>query len=248
MIKFFRKIRQDLLSKGKTGKYLKYAIGEIILVVIGILIALGINNWNQERIGHKKELDLLKNLKEELYQNVSIIKEIDSVYTLREKECKEGVAILKQASTVDMILKADSLLTTRWAVFRINRSTYDEMLNNGSFYSLNNKGLKQAIRKHFTYANNYLKSFQEINENGQDIAYNENLNIIDILEDRMNNEYPTLKGLDTTWITNQNSPQYLALYKKGKYFTKTNRLRKRMIGQFIGSCEELAKRIEIEIK
>jgi len=49
MIKFFRKIRQNLLSEGKTGKYLKYAIGEIILVVIGILIALSINNWNENR-------------------------------------------------------------------------------------------------------------------------------------------------------------------------------------------------------
>ena len=49
MIKFFRKIRQNLLSEGKTGKYLKYAIGEIILVVIGILIALSINNWNDNQ-------------------------------------------------------------------------------------------------------------------------------------------------------------------------------------------------------
>lgn len=49
MIKFLRKIRQNLLSEGKTGKYLKYAIGEIILVVIGILIALSINNWNDIR-------------------------------------------------------------------------------------------------------------------------------------------------------------------------------------------------------
>ncbi len=49
MIKFFRKIRQNLLSERKTGKYFKYAIGEIILVVIGILIALQINNWNEKR-------------------------------------------------------------------------------------------------------------------------------------------------------------------------------------------------------
>ncbi|WP_299098408.1 DUF6090 family protein [uncultured Winogradskyella sp.] len=49
MIKFFRKIRQNLLSENKTGKYFKYAIGEIILVVIGILIALQINNWNEKR-------------------------------------------------------------------------------------------------------------------------------------------------------------------------------------------------------
>jgi hypothetical protein len=52
MIKFFRKIRYDLMEKNKTGKYLKYAIGEIILVVIGILIALSINNWNQK---HKND-------------------------------------------------------------------------------------------------------------------------------------------------------------------------------------------------
>ena len=47
MIKFFRKIRYDLMENNNTGKYLKYAIGEIILVVIGILIALQINNWNE---------------------------------------------------------------------------------------------------------------------------------------------------------------------------------------------------------
>ena len=49
MIKFFRKIRYDLMEINKTGKYLKYAIGEIVLVVIGILIALSINNWNESR-------------------------------------------------------------------------------------------------------------------------------------------------------------------------------------------------------
>ncbi len=47
-MKFFRKIRQNLLLENKAEKYLKYAIGEIFLVVIGILIALSINNWNQK--------------------------------------------------------------------------------------------------------------------------------------------------------------------------------------------------------
>ncbi|WP_223115320.1 DUF6090 family protein [Hanstruepera ponticola] len=59
MIKFFRKIRQNLLSEGKTEKYLKYAIGEIILVVIGILIALQINNWNEKRKERNKEDQLI---------------------------------------------------------------------------------------------------------------------------------------------------------------------------------------------
>ena len=67
MIKFFRKIRQNLLSEGKTGKYLKYAIGEIVLVVIGILIALQINNWNEQSKA-KKSADIQLS---QLYQNIS---------------------------------------------------------------------------------------------------------------------------------------------------------------------------------
>ena len=59
MIKFFRRIRQQLLTENNLAKYLLYAIGEIILVVIGILIALQINNWNTSKIESKnKEIDL----------------------------------------------------------------------------------------------------------------------------------------------------------------------------------------------
>ena len=54
MIKFFRKIRQNLISEGRTGKYFKYAIGEIVLVMIGILLALQVNNWNNERLAEKQ--------------------------------------------------------------------------------------------------------------------------------------------------------------------------------------------------
>ena len=70
MPKFFRKIRRNLPSNGKIGKYLKYAIGEIILVVLGILIALQINNWNETNKLHKRELTLLKELKTNLTINI----------------------------------------------------------------------------------------------------------------------------------------------------------------------------------
>ncbi len=62
MIKFFRQIRQQLLSENKTGKYLKYAIGEIILVMIGILLALQVNNWNEIRKERIVENDILVRL------------------------------------------------------------------------------------------------------------------------------------------------------------------------------------------
>ena len=66
MIKFFRQIRYDLMEKNKNAKYFKYAFGEIVLVVIGILIALSINNWNELRIQRQKEIVNLLELKKGL--------------------------------------------------------------------------------------------------------------------------------------------------------------------------------------
>ena len=70
MIAFFRNIRQRLLTENKFSKYLLYAIGEIILVMIGILMALQVNNWSNERADRKKEIILLKEIQQNLETNV----------------------------------------------------------------------------------------------------------------------------------------------------------------------------------
>jgi len=72
MIKFFRKIRQNLLIENKTGKYLKYAFGEIVLVVIGILIALSINNWNEGRKLRNQEFKILIEIRTNLETTLEI--------------------------------------------------------------------------------------------------------------------------------------------------------------------------------
>jgi hypothetical protein len=71
MIKFFRRIRQNLLTQNKFNTYLLYAIGEIILVVIGILLALQISSWNEQRLENKQEAELLLGLKKEFQDNLS---------------------------------------------------------------------------------------------------------------------------------------------------------------------------------
>ena len=68
MLHFFRKIRRELLTESKFFRYLKYGIGEIILVVIGILIAIQVDNWNEERINHTRETAILKELRDDLLQ------------------------------------------------------------------------------------------------------------------------------------------------------------------------------------
>ena len=74
MIKFFRKIRQKLLSENKFSKYLIYAIGEIVLVVIGILIALNINNRNEFNKSYKETINNLNQVKYELEQDIAFFK------------------------------------------------------------------------------------------------------------------------------------------------------------------------------
>ena len=85
MIKFFRKIRQNLLIENKTVKYFKYAIGEIILVVIGILIALQINNWNENRKVNIIQQKYLTLLKQEALSNITSMDfELGKVKTMME--------------------------------------------------------------------------------------------------------------------------------------------------------------------
>ena len=69
MIRFFRKIRQNLIKENKVGKYLLYAIGEIVLVVIGILIALQINTWNEDRKQSTSEDEFITSVKNDLKQD-----------------------------------------------------------------------------------------------------------------------------------------------------------------------------------
>lgn len=80
MIKFFGTIRQNLLMENKTSKYLKYAIGEIFLVMVGILLALQVSNWNQQRIAEQKEGLLLEALNDEFIDNKSQLERVISIH------------------------------------------------------------------------------------------------------------------------------------------------------------------------
>ena len=110
MLHFFRKIRQDLLANSQFFKYLKYAIGEIILVVLGILIALQINNWNEFRNMSKKELSLLANLRNDINSDILNLKWFDSIYAKGEVELEMAIKLFYKAKTIKDIYCVDTLL------------------------------------------------------------------------------------------------------------------------------------------
>ena len=171
MIKLFRKIRQNLLMENKTTKYFKYAIGEIVLVVIGILIALQINNWNDRRIAQENALAVTKRLLTETRNNK---KELTS-YILRVEKAKKCAFQLlksfgKDYQKHDEFL-IDSLLLGTYFVynFDFNTSVFDKVLSSGELSNIENNNIEVFMYQIKTLQKGYESSekllVQHLNEN-----------------------------------------------------------------------------------
>ena len=146
MIKFFRKIRQNLISEGKTGKYFKYAIGEIVLVVIGILIALQINTAKNEKDKRIEEITHLENILSDLKQDKSeLIKIID-----RRKSKTKSATIMENyyhTKKVDSLNLYYSHWTNVlfWETHNPSMVTFKELINSGKLSTLTNEKVKQLL-------------------------------------------------------------------------------------------------------
>jgi len=147
VIKLFRNIRKNLLNEGKTTKYFKYAIGEIILVVIGILIALSINNWNQERNLKNEEQNIVRNIHNEYLQNRTIIQT-----TLQESDNCANIlkTLINLVGKDEAVLKKqniDSLMYYAFdpPIYRPSENTISGLIQSGRLELLHNQELIDLI-------------------------------------------------------------------------------------------------------
>jgi hypothetical protein len=235
------------LESEKTGKYLKYAIGEIVLVVFGILIALGINNWNQDRLSKQQQKVYLNNFKEELENNIKLLQRIDKQYAEHQEATAKGTTLFIEDLKINNFMEIDSLISTRWRAFPVGGSTYEEMKNNGSFYALQNKELKKQIDQHYVTANSYAGGFKEMNRNGQDIFNNKDLNALVVLKYRLKHPPVNLTDIDTSWVHNPNSPIYQGILQRAMHCNTTNRFRRGMIKDIIRSNNDIIESIDNEL-
>lgn len=149
MIKFFRTIRQTLIMENKNSKYLKYAIGEIVLVVIGILIALQINTWNQDRLNKAYEQKMLRELVEDLKLDTTFLNVQFKRIELFEK-------------SIDMVLnnpqnlKENSNFFLFGGVYFVQNTKAIETIKSGNVQIPFNDNLRKQISSHYHSSRFYL--------------------------------------------------------------------------------------------
>ena len=147
MIKFFRKIRQKLLEQNKVSKYLIYALGEIILVVIGILIALQINNWNENRQNKKRINSFIEKLKLQNRNNITKIDENIALFQNKYKTSIRLLSIIGSENTSSIDAKIDSLIGANFSDYHLNLdlNVINEGRENGDLALLPSSKLRQAL-------------------------------------------------------------------------------------------------------
>lgn len=146
MINFFRKIRQKLLSQNRVARYFAYGVGEILLVVLGILIALQVNNWNEGRKQRQIELKYFNNLKNDLYvdnERLNFMIELANGKVKAAQNVKRKVDHDSIGSLYDF---TDDMLALIFVdEFRPNENTYEEMKSAGNFSTIRNDELKLKL-------------------------------------------------------------------------------------------------------
>lgn len=169
MIKFFRKIRQKLVEENKVGNYLKYAIGEILLVVIGILIALQVNNWNEQRKDNNKEKIVLQSLHSEFEGNKEKIQASIQLHEATLGTTKDLMKLFKQPNSTLKAYNLDSLIE-RSLGFRdisTSQSAIEDLISSGNLNLISSQNLRKLI---FEWNGEILEkneSFETLDETAQ---------------------------------------------------------------------------------
>lgn len=161
MIKFFRKIRQKLLSENRFSKYLLYAMGEIVLVVIGILIALQINNWNENRKNKIAEADYYCRILDDFESNEKLIDKTSALIDDKIKLSKELISDLNKMPNDRSTILNKFVVAVRQDVFVPSNITFEDITSSGQLKLLTDLKLKNRLIQHSTFLNNILNLLQE---------------------------------------------------------------------------------------
>ncbi|GAA4280356.1 DUF6090 family protein [Gaetbulibacter aestuarii] len=186
MIKIFKNLRQKLLQENKTVGYLKYAIGEIVLVVIGILIALQVNNWNTARKNNQSEVAYLKNLKNDLIkqkQDLKTYKIIERQYFANGEKIKNLYSETQGFEKLDSLFIWLNSMMTR-ITFRSSNTTFTELSSSGNLNLIHNDALKKNLVAYYQQLERFTSITEKNNTNLVDGTFDKNIFPLTIFGDQ----------------------------------------------------------------
>ena len=171
MIKLFRRIRQRLLTENRFSKYLLYAVGEIVLVVIGILIALQVNNWNNSNRQKLIEREILSGIREDIVNDTTDISRAIGFY---EGHIERATAILDELTTGELLdneMIADLYsLTVHDLILVLHTSHFKEAEYQG-LHIIGNKELRKKLIRLYNYIYPALSSMDNDYKNFNSSAF-----------------------------------------------------------------------------
>lgn len=154
MIKFFRNIRQNLIKENRTARYLKYAIGEILLVVVGILVALQINNWNEQKKLRQLETVYLNRLMNDLDHDLTNIDNVNESIGQHQAIIKRFIRAMNSTQEKDSLqITLTTFFEKGWIMFEFvpSKNTYIDLAQTGNMKVINNTELVNEIISYYGY-------------------------------------------------------------------------------------------------
>jgi hypothetical protein len=212
MIKFFRNIRQNLLMENKTGKYFKYAVGEILLVMVGILLALQVNNWNTERLNRQTEKNYYCQLVIDFESDKTDLLKLIEASKQRVKVTKQLLVDLDAKTKTKEELILGLFTSLRSDAFIPSKSTIIDLTSSGRLSLIKDKALRKEIFKYYEDLDNkaeIAKSNREVNaenilkwDNILELGWQE-FSLLEINEETLQ----TFPNLD--WHLDKGNPYYI---------------------------------------
>ncbi len=244
MINFFRKKRNQLTQESKLLKYVRYAIGEIMLVVIGILIALQVNNWNENRIIENIKSQALLNLKDDILYDIRVLKNLDSLYNVWHLQAGKIYSKLINRS-MDRINSIDEFIIGRGSMnhLTVKTTTFDEMVNTGLLYKINDPQISQSINEYYEFAKLETEKVNLDNQEFYRYILNQSgyeyINIASRVYNNVNLEY-----IDWAWLRDPKSERYKKFESRVDFHRAAIEADRYVIGQLIEKAESVLNVID----
>jgi len=245
MINFFRKIRKQLADDNKPLKYMRYAIGEIVLVMVGILLALQVNNWNEQIKFKKNVATILEELKQDLISDIHYLEDLESVYSNWEIQADDILKALREKSN-HQINELSEYMVGRGSMnnLSIRTATFDQLKNSGLLYNIKAKTITQEINQYYEFAKIEIEKVNSDNQELYRYVLNTSgydyINTIARLEDKVNLEY-----MDWLWLEDPKSTQYRIFEARVSFHKEAIRVNKFLIRQLIGKAKNVIKAIDV---